>query len=255
MGTPIILADNRLLDGTPTATGTAPGYDVLNVRDLRQFTYWKDSSAGSARAILVDCGQPKTADTVAMIGHNFGTGQSAFDVEVSSNGTNWSQVLAPVSPSNDKAILKTFPKQTARFWLFGYSSPSIPAQISILMLGERITFPYPPQTPFAPESVKVEAEATRSKTGQLLGAVVRYKPFSISPRWTNLPRAWVETTYQAFIENYASELKPFFWAWDLENYPADVRFVTIDPDAAQEAPVSVLGYYDSISLPMIGVRE
>ena len=44
---PVILADNRFLEGTPTATDTATGYDVLHIRDLRTFTSWKGATAGT----------------------------------------------------------------------------------------------------------------------------------------------------------------------------------------------------------------
>lgn len=44
-GLPIILYDNRFADATPVASSTAVGdYHVLNLRDWRNFTWWKPAS-------------------------------------------------------------------------------------------------------------------------------------------------------------------------------------------------------------------
>jgi len=51
---PAILFDNRFDDGTITAyNGTASGYDVLNVSDLRSYTFWK-SAATASNILYVD---------------------------------------------------------------------------------------------------------------------------------------------------------------------------------------------------------
>lgn len=50
---PLILADNRLDNGTPTATDTGAGFDVLNLKDLRTYTYWQALSFGT-KYITVD---------------------------------------------------------------------------------------------------------------------------------------------------------------------------------------------------------
>lgn len=51
---PIILYDNVFTRNTPTATNTAEGYDVLNIRDLKEYTYWKPSSTAAIKYLTVD---------------------------------------------------------------------------------------------------------------------------------------------------------------------------------------------------------
>jgi hypothetical protein len=254
MATPIILADNRFLNGTPTATDTATGYSVFNLRDLKSFTSWKAASSGT-KYLTVDCGSAKAADTLGIFKHNLGTAAATVSVESSPDNSTWTNRLTGFVPGSDKAILKNFTTQTYRYWRVKIVTASIAAQVAEVMLGSRITFPYPPETPFTPASLKIEAETTKSKTGQLLGMVVRFKPYTISARWSALSRSWVDATFRPFFEDYASELKPFFWAWDLDTFPSDVRFVTIDPEMSMETPVSILATYDSVSLEMIGVKE
>src|SRR4030067_3756758 len=115
MREPIILADNRFLDGTPTATDTAAGYDVLFIRDYKTFTSWKGATPGT-KYLTVDCGTPKSADCIAFARHNFGTGAALVSVESSENGTDWVERITPFTVNDDKAALRTFASVAARYW-------------------------------------------------------------------------------------------------------------------------------------------
>lgn len=251
---PVVLYDNRLLDGTPTATDTATGYDVLNVRDLREFTSWKGASLGT-KYITVDCGSAKSADALGIKRHNLGTASASVSVESSDNGTDWTERLAPFAPSNDKAILKTFTSASARYWRIKVVTAATAPEIAVALVGVRVTFPYPPDGPYVPASTGIEADVNRGRTGMLLGTTARFKPYKISPRWSNPTRSWVDAYFVPFWDDHASNLSPFFYAWDLDTYPNDVRFVSVPADSTNEMPMSTLAYYDSVSLPMEGVKE
>src|SRR3990172_4071855 len=114
----IILADNRFLDGTPTATDTAAGYNVLFIRDYKTFTSWKAASVGT-KYLTVDCATAKSADCIAFVGHNFGTGGATISVESSATGA-WAgeqtERLAPFTVNDDKAALRTFASASDRYW-------------------------------------------------------------------------------------------------------------------------------------------
>src|SRR4030066_1655848 len=112
---PIILADNRFLGGTPPATDTAAGYNVLFIRDYKTFTSWKAASAGT-KYLTVDCGMAKSADCIAFKKHNFGTGAAQISVESSDNGTDWVERITPFTVNDDKAALRTFASVSARYW-------------------------------------------------------------------------------------------------------------------------------------------
>jgi hypothetical protein len=84
---------------------------------------------------------------------------------------------------------------------------------------------------------------------------VKYKPFTISARLSYPERTWVDSVFLPFWRDYGSELHPFLWAWDLDVYPDDVRFVRFEPGYSYAPSVSILNYYDSISLELEGVRE
>ncbi len=251
---PVLLADNRFLDGTPTATSTATGYDVLNIRDLKEFTAFRAASSGTCY-LTINCGSSKYADAIGIKAHNLGTAAASVSVESSDNGSSWTERLAPFTPTDDKAILKLFPAVSAQHWRLKIVTASIAAQVAVCLLGVRITFPYPADGPYVPATSSVEADMTKGKTGIRLGANVRFKPYKIAPKWKDVPRSWVETYFLPFWNDYASNLAPFFYAWDLDVFPSDVRFVSVPEGHSFETPVSVLAYYDSIPLPMEGVVE
>ena len=251
---PIVLADNRFLDGTPTANGTLSGFSVLNVRDLKEYMSWRQTGVTTSY-LTVDCGASKYADALGIKKHNLGTAVASVSVDSSENGTDWTQRLAPFTPSNDKAILKTFTPAAGRHWRVKVASTAMAADIAVCLLGEAITFPFSPEGPYVPASNNIEAETARGKTGTILGTIVRFKPYRINPRWNTVPRTFVEDTFLPFWNDYASNLAPFFYGWDLTAFPSDVRFVSVPADHSFETPVSVLAYYDSITLPMEGVVE
>ena len=254
---PIILGDNRFLDGTPTATDTATGYSVLYIRDYKTFTSWKGASAGT-KYLTVDCGSAKSADCIAFARHNFGSGGATISVESSDTGA-WggeeTQRIDPFTLNDDKAALRAFASASARYWRVKIVSATIAPQVAVLLVGVRIVFPYPPDAPFSSGKEVIEVDANRSRTGQFLGADVRFKPYSIRPAWSNLSRTWVESYFLPFWTNHASNLTPFFWAWDLANYPSDVRYVRVPENYGMDPPASILSVYDSISLEMEGTKE
>lgn len=84
-----ILFDNRLNDATPTASTTAAGFNVLNLRDWRPFTFWKPTALPAT--VTVDCGQARTVDMVAVVGHNINTSNCYVDVR-GSNVADFSSV-------------------------------------------------------------------------------------------------------------------------------------------------------------------
>jgi hypothetical protein len=244
------------MDGIPTATDTATGYDVLNIRDLKQFTSWKAASYGT-KYFTIDCGSAKSADAIGISRHNLGTAAASVSVESSANGTDWTERLAAFVPTNDKSILKTFTTASAQYWRVKIVTAAVAPQVAVCLLGVRMTFPYSPDAPYAPVAESIEASTSRGKTGQFLGATIRFKPYTISPRWTNnaILRSFLDDTIAPWWDSHASNLFPFFWAWDITTYPGDVRFVSIPEKYAYKPSFSVLNYVDTFDLEMEGVKE
>jgi hypothetical protein len=253
---PFILYDNRYLDGTPAATDTATGYDVNNIRDWRPYTFWMGSSLGT-KYLTVNCGSAKAADSLFLLGHNLYTVGATISVECSSDNfaSDVTVALAGFTVTDNKAVIKTFASKTKQYWRIKLASCSAAPYLAVALLGARMDFPSPPESPFDPYNEGIEADAPRSVEGNLLESVVRYHPVEITAIFRILTRTWVLSTYRAFWDNHGKLLKPFAWCWDIVTYANLVHYLSLTPDARFSMPVSLKDYVDEIVLPMEGIAE
>ena len=88
---PKLLYDNRFADATVTATDTAAGFFAASIADWRGYTFWKGASAGQ-KYLTVDCGTAKSADCLALFGHNFFTAGALVHIEHSANNSAWTSL-------------------------------------------------------------------------------------------------------------------------------------------------------------------
>ena len=253
---PVIHATNLLPLGTLSASSTASGYDVANLGDVLEFTHWKAGVSGTAWIMLdLGVGASGTASALGIKRHNLKTVGAAINVESSNDAITWTPRLLEFTPASDKAFLKTFTAATARYWRINLASCTAAPQMAVCVLGPRIDFPLPPESPFAPAEEGIEGDVNRSKLGVLLGVTVRWRTFRVRARWTRIERNWLESNMQAWWDNHASNLKPFFWAWDLSNYPNLVLYGTVPDGYTWRPDVSILGYYESFNLEIEGAKE
>lgn len=252
MGKPIILYDNRYLDGTITATDTAPDYDFNNIKDLRTYTFWKADSSGT-KYITVDCGSTKSADSLGIIGHNLGTAAAIVSVETSDDNITYTERLAGFTPTNDKALLHTFIPASARYWRTKIVTTAVAPQIAVALIGKRLTFERHLQGSFDPTPEKIEGQSKRGKTGNLLGSVVYYHSMKMRADFRNITPAWIRDTFKPAWDEHLSLLKPFFFAWDPENHADEVFLVKITDKFELRMPYE--GVRRSLRLQFEGVKE
>jgi hypothetical protein len=253
---PVILATNLFSLGTLSASSTASGYYVENLSDGLEYTHWKANTGGSQSVTLdLGVGNAQAASALGIKKHNLKTVGATVSVESSDNGVDWTPRLAGFIPSTDKAILKTFNSATARYWRISLAGCTAAPQMAVAVAGPRIDFPYPPATPFTPSEEGIEGETNRSKIGVLLGATVRWKTFRIHARWLNLTRTWLDAYLQPWWDGHASNLKPFFWAWDLGLYPEKVHYGTVPDEYKWQPDVSMLTFYENFEIEIEGAKE
>lgn len=250
---PLILGhDNRLLDGSPAATDTASGYNVANITDLRPYTFWKAASAGT-KYITVNCVSAQSADSLGIIGHNLYTADADVSVEHSPDGTNWTECLAAFTPASDKAVLKTFTTAEKQYWRIKIVTATIAPRIGVLVLGERMDFERYPISGFDPAPETLNAVSARSKAGHLIGAVLQNIGIETSISFRQLTTTWVENTFRAVWDSHLSQLKPFFFSWDITNHATEIYFFNIPSDFTLSMPFDPYRRY--LSLTMEGIKE
>lgn len=253
---PIICYENRLDDGTPTATDTASGYDVLNLRDLRTYTFHKFLNATGTKYITIDCGSAKSADSLAIVGHNLYTVGATMQLQSSTTGA-WAgeQVvrIAEFTRTSDKAFIKTFTSASARYWRLRILNMTAAVQMAVVLLGSQLNFENWPAGQFDPNAEKIMAESNNSKTGNLLGSVISYHEREVSVTFNRITDTWFRNTFLPVWHTHLKLLKPFFWAWDLTNNSGDVYFMVLPDDFNLSAAYN--STRRTLTLQMKGVSE
>ena len=180
---PCILYDNRLDGGAITATYTGAG-DVLNLKDLRTYTYWEGSGVAD-HYVKINCGSVLSANALGIIGHNFATIGATISVECSSDNfaADVTVALPGFIPASDKALLNKYTSQAKTYWRLKMSGMSAAPRMAILMIGTLLEFPACLHGGFDPSPEQINSRSKRSKTGNLLGSVVDYHLISISAKW------------------------------------------------------------------------
>ncbi|MBI4715845.1 MAG: hypothetical protein HY760_07920 [Nitrospirae bacterium] len=251
---PVILYDNRLADGTPTASSTASGYSPLNLSDWRTYTYWKPSGT-APQYVTVDCGSAKSADSLGIIGHDLYTQNAQIAVEASSDnfGADVTTVLAAFSPTSNKAIFKIFASISKRYWRLKIVSFTSQPFLAILAIGSRLTFEKFLSGSYDPQGEQIQASSERNTEGQLLGSVIHYVQRRLRPAWSGVSNSFITQTFLPAWDGHLSQMKPFFWIWNFGDDPDNVVLAAIPSDFELAIPYGSI--YRSLTLEFVGVKE
>lgn len=246
-GYPKFLYDNRLDDGTPAASTTAAGFDVLNLRDWRPYTWWKPSSLPAT--VTVDCGSAQSADYAALYGHDCATQGNTVEIRGSTDNFSASDVLVATStPSTDDPLVITFSAVSYRYWrikLTGGSAPSI----AVASIGVALTMPRRLEMGFDPTRREVRGQLNSSEDGHPLGRVIHFEAWEQELAFTQIEWTWLRSTW---VPAWKAHLRgtPFLFAWDASDHPTETWLV--QSGQAYDTP-SVLGSYTELRVKVRGV--
>ncbi len=250
MDTPIILYNNLLLNATLSSSPVAEtGYDVRNIIDNKSFTYFKFSGTGVGY-ITADLGSAQTANAFAIMGHNFADMGASVSLESSPDGITWAVREPAFTPTDNKALLKLFVSYSARYWRVKIYATGTKAFCAVIFLGQIIRFPDPPDVPYSSALEEIESDSARSKAGFLLGVNIKYKRLKISPIFSHILKSWVDSDFVPFWDNYASDLKPFFY-----QYGTDTFWVAMEEGSSLSLPRQIAGYYQTLAFNLIAIKD
>ena len=140
---PILYPVNALAPpSVVTTTGAAAGFPAARLYDGDPGLLWRDTVAGT-RDVTVDCGAPRTINTVIVgAGHNL----AGLTVEVLSGAsaggvTSRTTFTAGVSTVPHR---QTFTAATDRWWVVRITSPSLAPAVPELVLSLGVPFPSMP---------------------------------------------------------------------------------------------------------------
>lgn len=227
MGTinPLLLFDNRLDDGAPAASSTAAGFNVLNLRDWRNYTWWKPVALPAT--VTVDCGQAKAADTLAVYGHTLYSCGCTVEVRGSTDNFGASDVLlASVAPAGDQPFLLAFNSASYRYWRLRITGGAAPS-LAIAALGAALVFPQPVENGFDPTGLKLVGNIDVARNGNPLGRTVEHQTWTQKLRLQDLPDSWVRANWTPNWQKIRGN--PVIFAWDSQ-YHADDIYLAIAGD-------------------------
>lgn len=215
---PKFLYESRLLDATPIASTTAAGYNVLNLRDLRPYTWWKPTAAPST--VTVDSASARSAD-YGMVYAEAGT----YQIRGSTDNFVASDVLLGTIILTTTGLGAVFFASTSfRYWRLR-STSGTPA-VAIALIGVALTFQRSIRAPFDPLGREPKSVYNRSMQGLALGSVVDFEEFETPLRLEHLEQSWVRGT---FLPAWRAHLRdrPFVFAWDPSDHADELYLVTV----------------------------
>jgi len=244
---PLILYESRLNDAVPAASTTATGFNVLNLRDGRQYSFWKPSAMPAT--VTVDCASSKAADYLAVYAHDLFTRGATIEVRKSTDNFSVNDVLvATHTPSDDKPILVMFTSTTSRYWRIRVLTGTAPT-IAIAMLGIRLEIPAGVREGFDPVGRKSVAQYNQSVKGYPLGKVINYQEWKESLRFELLTWTWVRTTWAVAWDAWLQS-EPWLFSWNPDTYPKETYQVSADGHF--NTPHKA-GSYCDLEVPVTGV--
>lgn len=244
---PLFCYDNRLLDAVPVASSTAAGFDVLNLRDARAYTFWKP--AAMPATVTVDCGSSKTADSLAVYGHNLFTTGCTIEVRKSTDNFAANDVLvATHTPTDDKQFVVQFTSTSSRYWRLRVLTGSAPT-IAIAMIGNKLEVPAGVREGFDPIGRQEISQFNRSVKGHALGIVTEFAEWTEDLTFELVTWSWVRDTWVPAWEAWLRS-EPFIFAWNPDTYPKESYLIV--RTAGFKTPHKA-GSYTDLSLQVTGV--
>ncbi len=247
-GYPQILHDNRLDDATPVASTTATGYDVLNLRDWRPYTWWKPTALPAT--VTVDCASPVAADYFLIWGHDLFTHGCTVELRGSTDNFVSSNVLiaSKITTSNDPFFV-AFTSVSFRYWRLNITGGATMPSIAIASIGTALDIHAYFASGFDPIGRDVIGQYNQSMSGHPLGKAIRYEEWSQTLNFENVTWSWLRATWQPAWSVHLRK-EPFVLVWDSVDHADELRLVVAQN--GYRTPHST-GSYANLSLDVMGV--
>lgn len=235
MALPFILYHNLMDEtgATLTASSTASGYDVNNLKDRNSFTYWK-STGGASEWIKIDLGGVSTLypDAFGMTGHNLYTQTAGLTFEYSDDDISYatgaySLAITPAKMRTDStmvsALVTTGGTWTSghRYWRVSFSGCDAAIQIGAFCIGRRLDLYTYMDEGFDPTSIQLVSRQARSRGGTYVGQVVDHvkQTVKLDVGPAGYATSWMDEdsdtlpSWGQFMHRYWSKGRPFWFRW------------------------------------------
>ena len=242
-----ILYENQLeaYNSLTVSGGTNGNYTIVP----NTWQRWSFTATGTD-AIQYDMGTTFSADTICIGAHNLAgaTIEVYYDPDTAPGGFI---LLDTLTPTDNKPMMIHLSSAVTYGRLqinisglsgsryIGYISAGIALQMQRPFFGGH--------TPITDGDV-TRYYSNETESGEIIGQQMRSQGFQTSAEWKNIDDTWYRTYFAPFKQ--AAKTRPFFFAWNLLQYPDDIGFCRISQDIS--APYSGQLNLRSISMTMLG---
>ncbi len=241
---------------TLTATTTAAGdYSVNYLFNMMEINSWLAANTTSPCYITYDAGSgnSKTADYLALIGHNLFSAGATVSLQYSDDNTNWSNAFTAFAPTANTVCLKEFTQTSAhRYWRLAITGTLSSAPYLAVCIWGNMTDLDWATTDYDPYGQQEQANVNLSQGGYAAGIHLMYIERQITFNFDD-----ADSTLYGKIKAWrdAVGIGNFFVGWETANNPNDVWLLRRDPSQAFVNPLKTGGAYRNITLNLLGRKE
>lgn len=217
----IILFDNLAAKATVSATSTAAGYPAIATIDPATWSSWRPTVAGASAQY--DMGSAVEVDCVGIAAHDAATSGVTLWIEVSTNGTTWTQARPGYAPLTNEDLILPLQSQSFRYWRIRQAGGI--CNIGVVFIGKRLTFNRSPIDTYTPlhHARQYTKLFNDSIKGQFLGNRVMAAGAETDVDMGMFDRSWLEGNIRPFEYHY-NQGGCFFYAGSPLKYPLDMGY-------------------------------
>ena len=207
---------------TPSSGTTASSVVIPNTYERWNFT------ATGSDSITITIPANEDIDTICIGAHNLdgATIEFSYDNDASGGFTS----IGTKTGGEFDIMLHLSSTVSARRIQISISGLSGARFIGYISAGVALQMQRPffnGHTPITDSDV-TEYYSNRSESGEIIGQQIRRKGYETQAQWNNIDDGWYRSYFAPFKQYVKT--RPFFFAWNLLEYPDDVGFCRINQD-------------------------
>lgn len=241
-----ILYDSALVGSSSfSSAGSNPSFPLIPNTAQR----WTTSASAYVQYLM-----PSNADvdTVCIGAHNLSTGNYTVTAYYRTTGGGALIAFDTITPANNNAIMFHRDNSiSARVIEIHITSGSGAAFIGSIYAGIALQMQRPFFSGHTPAVLARQADyySSMSESGNFIGVEVRRRAIESQASWANLSDEWYRAYFVPFLDS--AELLPFYFAWNLLQYPNDVAYckniTNISPSYSGTRDLM------SVDIPLVGI--
>lgn len=211
---------------TVTASSETSTFEKENAYDWKQYDWWKPTASGT-EWIRASFASAKTANYMAVFGHNFQDVGGSVKAQYSTDGgSTWNDATGDIAGIERRTIFVAFDDVLASDWRCLVTTSTGQAIIAGVMIGEAVYLNrgLSPGLDIPALAPIVESKTAMSELGVNLGASIKSTGVKGSISLTDIDPQWIRSDYAPLVAHLNTG-KPCVFSWDYTDHPYEALLV------------------------------